>query len=91
MRWGQLRPRGTVHLISRLRRQLPLIGEAMDVRPSSLPFQGRWLGKAETERSSQICCNLSVCFADSSPERGALDFRSPQEGTSYLNFHRTFY
>ena len=40
MRWGQLRPRGTVHLISRLRRQLPLIGEAMDVCPSSLPFQG---------------------------------------------------
>ena len=26
----------------------------------SLPFQGRWLGEAETERSYQICDNLSV-------------------------------
>ena len=41
---GQLRPRGTVHLISRLRRQLPLIGEAMDVCPSSLPWQGSLCG-----------------------------------------------
>ena len=47
---GQLRPRGAVRLISRLRRQLPLIGEAMDVRPSSLPWQGRWHGGAVTER-----------------------------------------
>ena len=28
MRWGHLLLRGAVHLISRLRRQLPLIGEA---------------------------------------------------------------
>ena len=91
MRWGQLRPRGTVRLISRLRRQLPLIGEAMDVCPSSLPFQGRWHGGAVTERSQQICGNLSVSFADSSPFRGALDFRSPQGGTNYLDFHCTFY
>ena len=33
----------------------------------SLPFQGRWLGEAETERLSRICDNLSVCFADSIP------------------------
>ena len=38
----------------------------------SLPFQGRWLGEAETERSYQICSNLSVTFGDSSPERGAF-------------------
>ena len=38
----------------------------------SLPSQGRWLGAAETERLSRICNNLSVCFADSSPERGAF-------------------
>ena len=39
----------------------------------SLPFQGRWLGEAETERSCQICDNLSVSLAaDSSPERGAF-------------------
>jgi len=34
----------------------------------SLPFQGRWLGEAETERSCQICDNLSVSLAaDSIP------------------------
>ena len=38
----------------------------------SLPFQGRGLGEAETERSQQICYNLSVTFGDSSPERGAF-------------------
>ena len=31
MRWGQFRLRGAVHLISRLRRQLPLVGEAFGV------------------------------------------------------------
>ena len=41
----------------------------------SLPFQGRWLGEAETERSQQICDNLSVTFGDSSPGRGAFFFR----------------
>ena len=50
----------------------------------SLPFQGRWLGEAETERSLQICDNLSVSFADSSPGRGALGLRkskaSPCQG-----------
>ena len=38
-----------------------------------LPFQGRWLGGAETERSFQICDNLSVTFGDSFPGRGAFD------------------
>ena len=37
-----------------------------------LPSQGRWLGEAETERSYQICGNLSVTFGDSSPGRGAF-------------------
>ena len=31
MRWGHLLLRGAVHLIGRLRRQLPLIGEATGV------------------------------------------------------------
>ena len=36
--------------------------------PKSLPFQGRWLGEAETERLLQICGDLSVSLAaDSSP------------------------
>ena len=39
----------------------------MRALPLGLPFQGRWLGAAETERLSRICDNLSVCFADSIP------------------------
>ena len=52
----------------------------MGCTPQSLLSQGRWLGEAETERSSQICSNLSVCFADSSPERGAFGVRSVGAG-----------
>ena len=55
------------HLISCLRRQLPLIGEALGYAHKGLPFQRRWLGEAETERSQQICDNLSVTFGDSIP------------------------
>ena len=44
-------------------------------RSKASPFQGRWLGEAETERSQQICHNLSVTFGDSSPERGAFPLR----------------
>ena len=55
MRWEHLRPGDMVHLISRLRRQLPLVGEAIGARRSQAsPFQGRWLGGAETERLLQI-------------------------------------
>ena len=44
---------------------LPLIGKPWQARSQSLPFQGRWLGEAETERSYQICGDLSVTFGDS--------------------------
>ena len=36
----------------------------------SLPFQGRWLGAAETERSYQICSNLSVSLRLPAPPKG---------------------
>ena len=76
MRWGQLHFRDAVHLISRLRRQLPLIGEAMGVRKSKAsPSRGGGTAIAVTERSYQICGNLSVTFGDSSPARGAFFFR----------------
>ena len=39
----------------------------MECVPQGLPSQGRWLGEAETERSPQICSNLSVTFGDSIP------------------------
>ena len=35
-----------------------------------LPFQGRWLGAAETERSLQICDNLSVSLRLPAPLQG---------------------
>ena len=71
MRWGQFRLRSAVHLISRLRRQLPLIGEAVGVRKSKAsPSRGGGTAIAVTERSYQICGNLSVTFGDSSPARG---------------------
>ena len=45
----------------------------------SLPFQGRWLGEAETERSLQICYNLSGA-ARQLPWEGSLFFISRRRG-----------
>ena len=63
----------------------------------SLPFQGRWLGAAETERSYQICSNLSVSLRLPAPLKGEplgctppLQ-TAPQEGNIHPDFHRTFY
>ena len=70
MRWRHLRLRGAAHLISRLRRQLPLIGKAFGGRNLKPPFQGRWLGAAETERSFRICDNLSVSLRLPAPLQG---------------------
>ena len=45
----------------------------------SLPFQGRWLGEAETERSCQICDNLSVSLRLPAPlDKGSLGFAQVQ-------------
>ena len=45
----------------------------MGVRKSKAsPSRGGGTAIAVTERSYQICGNLSVTFGDSSPERGAL-------------------
>ena len=49
----------------------------MRALPLGLPFQGRWLGAAETERLSRICDNLSVCFADSVPTTFVPSGHSP--------------
>ena len=52
---GQFRLRSTVHLISRLAATAsPHRGSHWSAQIPSLPFQGRWLGEAETERSWQI-------------------------------------
>ena len=39
-------------------------------RPQSLPFQGRWLGAAGTERLLQICDDLSVSLRLTAPLEG---------------------
>ncbi len=47
------------------------IGEALvRVKIQSLPSQGRWLGAAETERSQQICDDLSVSLRLTAPLKG---------------------
>ena len=57
MRWEHLRPGDMVHLISRLRRQLPLIGEAIGVRRSQAsPSRGG--GSAEPRRRG--CCKFDT-------------------------------
>ena len=74
MRWTVPRKRNCSHLIRHgfAVPPSPHRGRYGGAQVQSLPFQGRWLGEAETERSQQICYNLSVTFGDSSPERGAL-------------------
>ena len=49
-----------------------------------LPFQGRWLGEAETERLLQIWYDLSVSAfrRATSPERGGFGF-SHRHGFPY--------
>ena len=65
--------RDCAHLISRLAATAsPHRGSHWSAQFPSLPWKGRWLGEAETERSYQICGNLSVTFGDSSPGRGAF-------------------
>ena len=48
----------------------PHRGSLGSAQPQSLPFQGRWLGEAETERSYQICSNLSVSLRLPAPLKG---------------------
>ena len=60
----------------------------MGCTPQSLLSQGRWLGEAETERSSQICDNLSVSLRLTAPLGGEPWIRKPppayrREGVIY--------
>ena len=71
MRWGQLRLRNAVHLISRLRRQLPLIGEALDV--SGKLYKGR-----RTAANLQVRSSIFFCFS----KRKRWRVRNDHGGTS---------
>ena len=48
----------------------PHSGSLWSAQIPSLPFQGRWLGEAETERSFRICDNLSVSLRLPAPLQG---------------------
>ena len=49
----------------------------MRALPLGLPFQGRWLGAAETERLLQICGDLSVSLRLTAPLQGEpLDIKN---------------
>ena len=53
-------------------KSLPRTGKAfaLAAHTQSLPFQGRWLGEAETERLQQICDDLSVSLRLTAPLKG---------------------
>ena len=54
----------------------------------SLPFRGRWLGAAETERSYQICSNLSVSLRLPAPlEGGAFGMHPVGAGLCSYRMH----
>ena len=48
----------------------PHRGSLWDAQNQSLLWEGRWLGEAETERSYQICSNLSVSLRLPAPLQG---------------------
>ena len=63
---GQYSPRSSegLQLLS------PMRGSLWGAEIQCLPSQGRWLGAAETERSYQICSNLSVSLRLPAPLEG---------------------
>ena len=71
MRWGHLLLRSVVHLISRLRRQLPLIGEASGV--SGKLHKGRC-----TAANLQVRYSIFFCFS----KRKRWRVRNDHGGTS---------
>ena len=64
MRWGQCvyAALSTSSVSLRLTAS-PHRGSLWDAQNQSLPWEGRWLGEAETERLLQICDDLSVSLA----------------------------
>ena len=61
-----------LHELGKLIHGRELLSRIQDgnTRSQCLPFQGRWLGGAETERSLQICDNLSVSLRLTAPLEG---------------------
>ena len=66
---GHLRLRGAVHLISRLRRQLPLIGEALGVRCTQCLPQGE--GGCGAKRSRRMRAGEQFRFAETAKRTGS--------------------
>ena len=51
-------------------KRLPYEGKPWMCESPKPPLSGRWLGEAETERSQQICDNLSVSLRLTAPLKG---------------------
>ena len=90
MRWGHLLLRSVVHLISRLRRQLPLIGEAFGMHKTKAS-PGRGGGAAKPRRRGRIrfAATFQSAFGCQLPCKGSL--AAPQEGNIHPDYHRIFY
>ena len=73
MRWRHLRLRGAAHLISRLRRQLPLIGEAFGVRKSKAsPFRGGGSAQPRRRGRFEFVTTSQSAFGCQLPCKGSL-------------------
>ena len=73
MRWRHLRLRGAAHLISRLRRQLPLIGEAFGVRKSQAsPFRGGGSAQPRRRGRFEFVTTSQSAFGCQLPCKGSL-------------------
>ena len=82
MRWGHLLLRDAVHLISRLRRQLPLIGEAIGVHPvgaESRPY------KLPRKKGTSIKISTAPSIDGSCSEATSIKFGTPVSGGAYQN------
>ena len=66
---------GAVHLISRLRRQLPLIGEAIGVHPYKLP----------RKKGTSIKISTAPSIDGSCSEATSIKFGTPVSGGAYQN------
>ena len=81
MRWGQFRLRDVVHLISRLRRQLPLIGEAFGMhKTKASPGRGALLPR---KKVTSIRITIASSIDGSRSKATSYKFDTPVSGGAY--------
>ena len=81
MRWGQFRLRDVVHLISRLRRQLPLIGEAFGMHKTKASLgRGALLPR---KKVTSIRITTASSIDGSRSKATSYKFDTPVSGGAY--------